>query len=780
MKTIRQFLNLLLFLPMLLLVVFNGNAQNKYTISGEVKDKSTGETLIGVAIYVQEISSYGTLSNDYGFYSLTLPEGKYNLVFDYFGYEKKTIPVELNVNIKLNASLVEQVLELEEVVVSGEKQDLNVTGTEMSMTKLDIKELNKIPVIFGEKDILKTIQLLPGIKSAGEGNAGFYVRGGGADQNLILLDEAPVYNASHLLGFFSTFNSDALKDVTIYKGGMPAQYGGRLSSVLDIKMKEGNNQKISVAGGVGLISSRLTVEAPLVKDKGSFMVSARRTYADMFLKLSNNEQLRNNKLYFYDLNLKANYRLGEKDKIYLSGYFGRDRLGLGNMFGINWGNATATVRWNHVFNDRLFSNTSFIFSNYNYGIHLQSEDNDVSIVSGIQDFNLKEDLQYYLNDNNTLRFGFNIIHHSFIPGKVQVESGSSANDLKIEKRFAIENAFYISNEQKISKRLKINYGVRYSMFTALGKGSIFSYDKDGNTTDTVIYKRGQIQKHYGGLEPRVSANFTLNTQSSVKASYVRTYQYLHLLSNSTTSSPTDLWLPSSKLVKPEIADQIALGYFRNFKNNTYETSVEVYYKGLKNQIDYKNGADILLNPNVESQLVFGNSWSYGAEFFIKKKYGKLNGWIGYTWSRTERQFDDINNGRKFFSRQDRTHDLSIVAMYDVTEKWNIAATWVYSTGNAVTFPTGGYMIGNQLVPMYSERNGYRMPANHRLDIGATWIRKKTEKFESSWNFSLYNAYGRQNPYMIKFQQNKNNPQIKEAVQVSLFRWVPSVTYNFKF
>jgi len=779
MKTKRQILFRSLIIFYLTLASLFLFAQSKFTVSGEVKDKKTGETLIGVSIYPQEKITLGTVTNGYGFYSLVLPEGKYTLVFQYLGFEKTIIPVDLKENIKMDVTLTEISETLNEVVISAERKDKNVTSTQMSVTRLDVKEMNKVPVIFGERDILKTLQLLPGIKSAGEGNAGFYVRGGGADQNLILLDEAPVYNASHLLGFFSTFNSDAIKDVTIYKGGMPAEYGGRLSSVLDIKMNDGNSQKASVSGGIGLISSRLTVEAPIVKDRGSFMVSGRRTYADVFLKLSPDQELRGNKLYFYDLNLKGNYRISENDKVFLSGYFGRDNLGLGKAFGIAWGNATGTARWNHIFNQRLFSNTSFTFSNYDYSIKINSGD-DFTIVSGIKDFNLKEDFQYSLNERNTLKFGFNAIYHTFIPGKISIEGKSAVNDLEIEKKHAFENALYLSNEQKIADHLKISYGLRYSMFTAVGPGSVYTYDDDGNATDTTVYSKRQIQKNYGGFEPRLSANYMINEKSSIKASYVRTYQYLHLLSNSSTSSPTDLWMPTSKLVKPEIADQVALGYFRNFQENAYETSVEIYYKGLKNQIDYKNGADILLNPNVESQLVFGKGWSYGAEFFIKKKYGKLNGWIGYTWSRTERKFDDINEGKKFLARQDRTHDISVVAMYDLTEKLNVSATWVYSTGNAVTFPAGGYKVDNQNVPLYIGRNDYRMPANHRMDIGVTWIRKKTEKMESSWNLSLYNAYGRENAYTIDFKQNEDNPEKTEAVQVSLFRWIPSITYNFKF
>jgi len=766
------------------------SAQNKYTISGTIKDAKTGEIMIGALIAVKELPSTGTLTNAYGFFSISLPEGSYTLSCRYAGYTTKDSVVNLKSNKKLNIELGEKFVDLKEVEVSAEKTDKNVSSVQMSSEKLDIKDIKNIPVFFGEKDILKTIQLLPGIKGISEGNSGFYVRGGGADQNLILLDEATVYNPSHLLGFFSVFNSDAIKNIEVFKGGIPAQYGGRISSVLDIKMNDGNSKKWSATGGIGLIASRLTIEGPINKGKGSFIISGRRTYADMFLKLSKNSAFKNSQLYFYDFNLKANYQLGEKDRLYLSGYFGRDALGLNNRnnpnnsFGINWGNATGTLRWNHLFNDKLFLNSSFIYTNYNYQILIGSGDTQFKIVSGIEDYGIKEDFQYFLSTKHKIKFGLNIIHHTFIPGEVSTGTASIRGPIKlgatIERKHAIESAAYIGDEFIVNDRVTVNYGFRYSLFNQIGPGTAYTYDADGNAIDSSTYKSNKIIKTYMGFEPRIAAVFKLNASSSLKVSYNRINQYLHLLSNSTTSTPTDLWVPSSNNVKPQIGDQVAMGYFKNLKENTYETSVEVYYKNMQNQIDYKNGADLRFNKAVESQLLYGRGYAYGAEFFVKKKYGKLNGWIGYTLSRTFRQFDGIDSGTPFPAKQDVIHDISIVTMYDLNPKWTFSAVWVYHTGNAVTFPSGKYEIDGQIVSLYTERNGYRMPAYHRLDLGATYQIKKTETRESSLNFSVYNAYGRQNAYSISFQQDPNDPTKTEAVQLSLFRFVPSVTYNFKF
>ena len=747
------------------------------TVSGYIRDAKTGEDLIGATVSVKELSGKGTGTNAYGFYSLTLPSGQYQITSQYMGYEPQIQQIDLTAPRKIDFLLTSQDNALGEVVVTSQRKNDNITKLEMGVQKLDTKDIKNIPVLFGEKDVLKTIQLLPGIKSAGEGNSGFNVRGGAVDQNLILLDEATVYNASHLMGFFSVFNSDAIKDISVYKGNEPAEYGGRLSSALDIKMNDGNDKKFSVNGGIGLISSRLTVEGPIVKDKGSFIVSARRTYADLFLKLSKDTTLNSAQLYFYDVNAKANYKIDSKNRIFLSGYFGKDVLGLSNTFGINWGNSTATLRWNHLFSDRLFSNTSLIYSNYTYRININNGV-ELNIISRIQDYSLKQDFQLFAGTNNTIKFGFNSINHKIIPGVI---TSSSIVDLKtLTNKFVWENAFYISHQHTFSDKFSAEYGARLSIFSSLGPGNFYTYDSIGNPKDTTYYKEGQFVKTYANIEPRITLNYILNQQSSVKASYARNVQNLHLISNSTSGNPTDLWIPSSNNVKPEIADQVSLGYYRNFNNNMYEFSAEIYYKYLQNQIDYKNGAELNFNENVESQILFGSGRAYGLELFLKKKYGRFNGWISYDLSRTERKFDAINNGSYYPARQDRTHDISLVGMYELSKHWSLSATWVYNTGNAVTFPSGKYEIDGKTVMLYTQRNASRMPAYHRLDVGATWIVKKTPKFESSWTFSLYNAYGHENAYTITFQNNPDDLTKTQAIQTTLFKFVPSFSYNFKF
>jgi len=757
----------------------NSAAQNKYTISGNMKDAKSGEELIGATITIKELPGTGTAANAYGFYSLTLPEGKYTVIAQFIGYQQKTQVIDLNKSMKIDFSLSDAGTELNEVIVSSEKKDDNITNTQMGMDKLDIQQIKAIPVLFGEKDVIKTLQLLPGVKSSGDGSSGFYVRGGNSSQNLILLDEATVYNASHLLGFFSVFNSDAIKDVTLYKGTQPAEFGGRLSSVLDIKMKDGNDQKFHVSGGIGIIASRLAIEGPIKKDRGSFLISARRTYADLFLKLSNNANLKDASLYFYDVNLKANYRLNDKNRIYLSGYLGKDVLGVSN-FGLNYGNITGTARLNHLFSDKLFSNTSLIFTNYDYKISIKSGSNNFDIISRIQDYGLKEDFQYFLNSKNKIKFGLNSTYHVLIPGAITATSNSPLSQLHLANKYTWENAVYISHEVKATSKFSFEYGARLTSFSLFGPGTFYTYNANDAVTDSAKYKSSQIVKTYINLQPRASANYVLNSKSSIKANYARNAQYLHLLQNSTSGSPTDLWIPSSNNVKPELCDQVSLGYFRNFFDNMFETSIETYYKSYQNQIDYINGAQLNFNANVESQLLYGKGRAYGIEFFIKKKYGRFNGWVGYTLSRTEKKIDGINNGNWYAATQDITHYITAVGIFEISKKWTVSANFIYYTGNAVTFPSGKYEVNGQVVFYYTERNGYRMPAYNRLDIGFTYQAKKTEKFESSWNFACYNAYGRENPYTITFQQDPNNANKTQAVQTSLFRWVPSITYNFKF
>ena len=767
-----------LILTLLLATALTTQAQQKYSISGTIKDKKNGEDLIGATISVTQLKGTGTRSNTYGFYSLTLPQGNYELKVSAIGFTTQYISIELNKNLQQDIQLESVSSNLKEVKVKATRKDQNVTDAQMGMTKLNMTEINKIPVLMGERDVIKTMTLLPGIKSAGEGNTGFNVRGGASDQNLILLDEAPVYNASHLLGFFSTFNSDAIKDVQIYKGGMPAEYGGRLSSVLDIKMKEGNDKNYSVSGGLGLISSRLNIEGPIVKEKGSFIITGRRTYVDQFLKLS--DKYKDNKLYFYDVNAKANYRINKNNRIFLSGYFGRDKIGVGNAFGIDWGNATGTARWNHVFNSKWFSNTSLIYSNYDYKISIKSGTTDFDITSRIKDINFKHEFNFFPNPKNSIKIGINSIYHTVVPGQVDSKGTTGINDVKLQDRYAWENAIYASNEWKPTEKLSVIYGLRLTAFSAIGKGDFYTYDTNGKVVATKTYGAGEFVKTYINLEPRISASYLLGTTNSVKAAYARNVQNLHLISNSTTTSPTDLWVASNNNIKPEISDQVSAGYFQNFEDNKYELGVEAYYKTMQNQIDYKNGANTQANDKIEGELLSGEGRAYGIELLLRKKTGRFTGWAGYTLSRTERKINQINNGNWYAARQDRTHDISLVGMYDLTKRWTISGTWVYNTGNAVTFPTGKYTIDNQVFFSYTDRNAYRMPAYHRLDIGATYTKKRSDRRESSWSFSLYNAYGRQNAYSIDFEEDPNDASKTQAVKTSLFRWVPSITYNFKF
>jgi hypothetical protein len=764
-----------------LLFAFTSFSQEKFTLSGTVSDSTKGEELINATIKVKG-QNIGTQSNEYGFYSITLPAGTYTFIFVTIGYEAKEETVALTKNTQLNFKLVnsnEKIKEFAEVNVTAKKLDQQLTDPIMGVERLDPTAIAKIPVLLGEKDIIKTMQLLPGVKSAGEGNAGFYVRGGAADQNLILLDEAPVYNASHLLGFFSTFNSDAIKDAVLYKGNQPANFGGRLSSVMDIKMNEGNNKRFNVSGGVGVISSRLNVEGPIIKDKASFLISGRRTYVDMFLKAT--DQFKENKLYFYDLNAKVNYRINQKNRVFMSGYFGRDKLGLGDAFGINWGNATGTIRWNHIVNDKLFSNTSVIYSSYDYLIGISNEDVNFDIKSSIKDVNIKQEFQYFMNTRNKIRFGINAIHHGIIPGQIDASEGSGINPLKLTTNKSLEAAAFVTNDWTLSEKFTVSYGLRLSTFSLLGNGkNVYSYSDEGDVLDTMVYENNAFVKTYPILEPRVSMSYLYSKSASIKAAYSRNAQYIHLISNTTTTSPTDLWIPSSLNTKPEISDQVSVGWFKNFKENTYELSIETYYKSMLNQIDYRNGANTQANELIEGELLYGIGRAYGVELMLKKKSGRFTGWLGYTLARSERKIEGINNNEWYAAKQDRTHDISIVGIYDITPKLSISALFVYYTGNAVTFPSGKYTVGGTTQFLYTERNGYRMPAYHRMDLGLTWLRKNTEKFESSWNFSIYNLYGRENAFTITFRENADNPNVTEAVQTSLFRWVPSVTYNFKF
>ncbi len=769
----------LLFLFALSLSIFTA-AQENYTLSGQLTDGATGEDLPFASVIVKGSVGQGTTTNAYGFYSITLPKGSYTIVYQFIGFEPIEKPIELSKNIKLNVELGSNIEQLGPAIIEAEGENENISNPDVGVTEIDMIQMKKIPTPGGEPDPIRIIQMNPGVKQAGEGSSGFYVRGGGLDQNLILLDEAPVYNPSHLLGFFSVFNGDAIRSTKIFKGGMPAEYGGRTASVLDIRMKEGNNKKFGVTGGIGILAGRLTVEGPLKKDKGSFIVSGRRTYLDLFLNASADESINSTILNFYDLNMKANYRINDKNKVFISGYFGRDNFGFSDAFGLEWGNATGTIRWNHLLSDKWFSNTSLIVSNYDYEFGFGVDEDRLAIESVINDLNLKQDLTFYANEKSTLKMGANLIQHRLEPGNISAGSNTGIIAQDAEEKNALEGAVYIQNLHQISKRINLQYGLRYSVFAQYGEGVSYDFDEKGDVVNSSLYDQNEFMQTYGEFEPRFSMSYLLNETSSLKLGYNRNAQYIHLLTNATASSPTDVWIMSSNNVKPQTANQISLGYFKNSDNKQFEFSVEGYYKLMNNVIDYRIGADVFFNEQLEGDLLYGDGEAYGAEFLIKKTQGRLTGWIGYTLSRTLRQIDGINNDDPFPARQDRIHDVSLVAVYDVSPKLSLSMNFVYYTGDAVTFPAGRYTIDGVVTPYYTERNQGRMPDYHRLDLGTTWYNKKTEKFESSWSFSLYNAYGRQNAFSIAFEPSEDDPNVTQAVQTALFRWVPSVTYNFKF
>lgn len=758
------------------LLLFSGSlfADKGLTLSGTIKDAKSGENLIGVSVYVTGPSVYGAYTNEYGYYSIQLPKGTYNVKVSYLGYTPINEQITISSSVVKNWN-IESNNKLNEVVISSTRLDDNLTKPEIGLEKINITEIAKLPVLFGEKDVLKTIQLLPGVKSQGEGTSGFSVRGGSTDQNLILLDEATVYNASHLLGFFSTFNSDAVKDATLIKGNSAAQYGGRTASVLDIKMKEGNNQTFHAIGGIGLISSRLTVEGPILKNRASFMVSGRRTYADLFLKLT--DKFKDNVLYFYDVNAKLNFQINDKHRIYLSAYTGKDVLGLSGAFGLDWGNQTATARWNYIISGKWFSNTSLIYSQYNNRTTISGGETEFKIESDIQDVSLKQDFSYFLNEKNTIKFGFQSSRFSLSP-RTFTGTVTFAGDDSFSKK-GWENAIYFNNVTVPNDFLNISYGLRVSSYTMLGQGTYNVY-QNGEMSETIILDKGQLGRSYFSIEPRFTLNYRIDKMQSLKFGLARNSQNLHLLSNVTGGSPTDQWIGNTYNIKPEFANQVSLGYTRNFKQDQYEVTVETYYKFMENQIDYKDYADLQNALDLEEQLLFGIGRSYGVELIIKKKTGKLTGWIGYTLSKTERKIDGINEGNWYNARQDRPHDLTVVMTYQFNTKWSISGLFVYNTGNAVTFPIGKYNLNGQTIYQYSARNADRLPDYHRLDISVNYDFKKRGSYESSLNFGLYNVYGRENAYTITFRDNPDDPTKTEAVQNSLFRWVPSISYNFKF
>lgn len=766
-----------------LFFAFSAAAQDKYVLSGYVKDAATGETLIGAAVAVADSAGLGTVTNAYGFYSLELPAGPHRLRFSYVGYAGEEATVTLNEAKRLNVELTEESVELQEVVVKARPDDANVKSTEMGTVGLQMDNVKKLPALMGEVDVLKTIQLLPGVLSAGEGNAGFYVRGGGPDQNLVLLDEAVVYNPGHLLGFFSVFNADAIKNTTLIKGGMPAQYGGRLSSVVDIQMKEGNDREYAMEGGIGLVASRVTFEGPIVEERSSFIVSARRTYAlDLAQPFLDNTSFAGTNYYFYDLNAKANYRFSDEDRLYFSTYFGRDVLQFRSNardfnFDMPYGNATATLRWNHLFSDKLFMNVSAIYNDYDFGFSGGQGDFRIGLESGVRDWNGKVDFEYFPNPNHHLRFGANYTYHRLTPSLATATNGDEVFGNEGEIRYAHESAVYLADEMKIGPGIRLNAGLRVSAFTQLGPYT--------SKQDSTEYAAGEPVKTYIGVEPRLAATFYLNAVSSLKAGVTVANQYLHLVSNSTSTLPTDIWMPSSEIIKPQIGVQYALGYFRNFRDNRYEASVEIYYRDLYNQIDFReNYVDNVAN-DLEEEFVFGQGRAYGLELFLQKKKGRFTGWIGYTLSRTERIFPEINNGNPFPAIYDRRHDLSVVANYTLNKKWEFGGAFIFGTGNAFTPVQRLYFIDQFPVQEYGPRNSARLQDYHRVDFSATYTPKPDSKarFRSSWNFSVYNAYSRQNPFFIyyDFESDPNaGTAAARAYQVSLFPVIPSVTWNFSW
>lgn len=797
MKTYIQKMFLLLLFPI-------GLQAQKLTVSGYVKDARNGEGLIGASVFVKELGN-GNATNTYGFYSITVPKGTYTLVFTSVGFEKVTKTIELKEsNLELTLEMKESGTELNEVVVKAKREDENVKSLEMSVNKVEMKTIKKIPALLGEVDLVRAIQLLPGVSTVGEGASGFNVRGGGVDQNLVLLDDAPVYNSSHLFGFFSVFNPDAVKDVKLIKGGIPSQYGGRASSILDVRMKEGNTKNLEINGGIGAIFSRLSIEAPIIKDKASFIVAARRSYIDILAKPFLTGNNANSKFNFYDLTAKVNYNINHKNTVFLSGYFGRDVFG--NQFGFNWGNSTLTARWNHVFNSRLFLNTTAFYSNYDYLLDSDIENkkpNDrFRWTSNIVNHSIKPDFTYYINPENTLTFGGQVLTYSFKPGAATASSAGESTNFGQPDKNGVEYSAYVGDEWKLSTKFSVQYGLRYSLYNYSSQDDVY-YERvkvpvtnenlSGYDLKVLPNTKGKTLKTYDNFEPRFSMKYELGNQNSIKASYNRLTQYVHLMSNTAASTPLDVWTSSTNNIKPQIADQVALGYFQNLgpSGNDYETSVEVYYKELQNQIDYADGARLFLNPTFEKDLLFGKGRAYGVEFFAKKNTGKLTGWLSYTLARTERQIDGLNNGNWYPTRYDRTHTLNVVAQYEYSKKWSFGANFAYITGVPYSIADSKANVDGYSLPIVAPgtRGNIRVPDYHRLDVSATKKNKKAlfGKGESEWVFSVYNLYNHRNPFSVYTRQtertaaNSETPVKTEAVQLSIIgSLIPSVTYNFKF
>lgn len=773
-------------------------SQEKFTLSGTIMDVNTNETLIGVNIVIPELKT-GVTTNEYGFYSITLPQGNYTIQISSLGYQTIEEYIELNQSTKKNHKLFGNETVLKEVIITDNRTKTDIKRAEMSVNKLSISAIKKMPVVLGEVDIIKSLLLLPGVTNAGEGASGFNVRGGGADQNLILLDEAMIFNSSHVFGFFSVFNPDAIKDLKLYKGGIPARYGGRASSVLDIYQKDGSSKGFKVNGGIGLISSRILAEGPLVKDKGSFLIGGRSSYAHLFLKLS--EKQKDNSAYFYDLNTKLSYKLDPNNNLYLSGYFGRDVFSLNKSFTNIYGNATLNLRWNHLFSDKLFSNLSLIYSDYYYGLDLDFV--GFKWDSGIKNYNIKYDFKNYISDKFKLNYGVNGIYYSFNPGTIRPsDENSGINFDQLDKKYAFEPAFYLNADHDISKRLSLSYGLRYSLFYRLGQSDVNIYTNDNPVlfnSDLQIYEKAtpigtksfgknESMKSYNYLEPRFSLAYQLNDEQSIKTSYNRMVQYLQLISNTSSPTPLDIWTPSDEFIKPQIADQVAVGYFRNFKDGEYSLEVETYYKIVKNRLDYIDGADLIANKAIEQIILNGELRSYGLELMFRKNEGRFNGWISYTLAKSQQRTPGrtaselgINNGNWYNSVYDKLHNIAITSAYNLNDKWSFGANFAFQTGQPVTYPNGQYQYLGITVPSYGLRNENRLPAYHHLDISATLTPRKNinRNWKGEWVFSIYNLYNRKNAASINFRQNADSGT-NEAVKTSIFGMVPAVSYNFKF
>jgi len=758
------------------------NDQVKFTLSGYVHDQSNGELLIGVTVFCNELKS-GAVTNKYGFYSLSLSPGKYTIRYSYVGFTtlEKGIELDKNQTMDINLSPIESVLG--EVVITGKRTDENVRAPEMSMIRIDSKTIRKVPALLGEIDIVKVLFLLPGVQSTSEGSTGFSVRGGSSDQNLIILDEATIFNASHLLGFFSVFNNDAVKDVTLYKGDIPAAYGGRLSSLLDVRMKDGNTKKFGMTGSVGTVSSKLTLEGPILKDRTSYLISGRRTYADLFLPLAKDENVQNSKLFFYDLNLKLSHVIDENNRLYLSGYAGKDTF-KNEFASLIYGNQTASMRWNHLFSKKLFFNFSLIFSNYNYGLGTpEGEATSFEWTSKMREYSARFDFTHYISANHTLRYGATTMYHMFFPGSATgLGTESAFTEFILPTQYAFDHSLYAADEYRIAEKFTVKYGLRFGIFQNVGPGTYYNFDENYHPVDSMVYEKGDFFNTYANLEPRIAFTYLLNSLSSVKGSYSHTAQYITLAQNSTAGTPLDIWFPATANVKPQLCDQFALGYFRNFSSNMYEASGEIYYKSLRNVIDFRDHAQLLLNQYIEGELRFGTGYSYGVETMLRKNEGKLTGWVSYTYSRAFREIPEINNGNIYRAPYDKPHTVSFVANYDITKRLNTSITWVYATGLPVTFPTGRATVGNVVLPIYSDRNAYRMPDYHRLDFSIT-LRgkdKPDKRWRGDWNFSIYNAYNRHNAWSINFTRDSYEPNVTYAEKTYLFAIIPALTYNFKF